>query len=366
MMASNKATICGKTSAESAIISANLPLDVNLNVKFDKIGNDEIEHEKGREYYCTCCGEHWSTQNNHFSKSMSPLYKANNGYVHICNQCRDKYYNNLVDLFNGNEEKALDRMCQIFDWLFHENPVGMSKKPSANRTRVSNFVNKLNLGQSIKYGNSYIDTIKNRYKDQKEDIINYIDDINGKTLKTKDSTIKFFGTGLGNDEDYQYLQNEYDDWTSRCECKSKTQELIFKNICFKELDILKARRKNEDTKDLDKTLQDYLDKAKLTPKQINSNVVDDSISFGQLIQKWEDEKPIPEPEDEFKDVDGIAQYIDVFFKGHLAKMMGLKNGLSNLYEKYMKKYTVEKPEYEGDEGNEALYDAIFGTDLKDE
>ena len=42
-----------------------------------------------------------------------------------------------------------------------------------------------------------------------------------------------------------------------------------------------------------------------------------------------------------------------------------KNGLSKFYTKDMKKYTVEKPEYEGDEDNEALFDAIFGGDISD-
>jgi hypothetical protein len=39
--------------------------------------------------------------------------------------------------------------------------------------------------------------------------------------------------------------------------------------------------------------------------------------------------------------------------------MGLKNGLSNLYNKYMKKYTVKKPEYSDEENGEVLFDAIF-------
>lgn len=47
-------------------------------------------------------------------------------------------------------------------------------------------------------------------------------------------------------------------------------------------------------------------------------------------------------------------------------MMNLKNGLSNLYDKFMSKYKVEKPEYDADEDNEALFDAIFGHDLEDE
>ena len=90
----------------------------------------------------------------------------------------------------------------------------------------------------------------------------------------------------------------------------------------------------------------------------------DAQTLGTLIQKWENEKPLPDIDPELQDVDRIGLYIDVFFKGHLAKMMGLKNGLSNLYNKFMKKYTVEKPEYKDDENNEALFDAIFGNDEK--
>ena len=53
--------------------------------------------------------------------------------------------------------------------------------------------------------------------------------------------------------------------------------------------------------------------------------------------------------------------MDIFYRGHLSKMMGLKNGLSNLYTKFMKKYTVNKPEYNDEENSEVLFDAIFGN-----
>ena len=46
-------------------------------------------------------------------------------------------------------------------------------------------------------------------------------------------------------------------------------------------------------------------------------------------------------------------------------MMGIKNSYSKMYEDEMAKYKVEKPEYEGDEDNEALFDAIFGGDISD-
>ena len=41
-------------------------------------------------------------------------------------------------------------------------------------------------------------------------------------------------------------------------------------------------------------------------------------------------------------------------------MMGIKNGYSDAYLNYMKKYTVTKPEYDEDEESDIIFDAIFG------
>jgi len=54
----------------------------------------------------------------------------------------------------------------------------------------------------------------------------------------------------------------------------------------------------------------------------------------------------------------------VFFKGHLSKMMGLKNAFSSMYDKFMKKYTVKKPEYDEDTDSEELFDKIFGNPVE--
>ena len=100
----------------------------------------------------------------------------------------------------------------------------------------------------------------------------------------------------------------------------------------------------------------------IKPSQSDGDGLTDTLTFGQLIAKWEEGKPIPEPEEEFKDVDKIGLYIDVFFKGHLAKMMEIKNGFSALYDKFIGKYTVNKPEYNGeDPTSESLFNKIFGN-----
>ena len=176
---------------------------------------------------------------------------------------------------------------------------------------------------------------------------------------------KRFGAGYSN-EDYIFLENEYQDWTTRYACENKAQELLFKRICFKELEINKAQKERKDTKDLDNTLQQLMASLSVKPSQSNSNALTEFQTFGQLIQKWEEEQPIPEPDEEFKDVDKIGLYIDVFFKGHLSKMMGLKNAFSALYEKFMAKYTVTKPQYEEDVDEEVLFDQIFGSAMEEE
>jgi len=182
--------------------------------------------------------------------------------------------------------------------------------------------------------------------------------LNQKTIK---AAKKRFGAGIYNNEQYMFLEQEYQDWTHRYSCENKSQELLFQRICCKELEINEAQRAGKDTKELDKTLQDLLGSANLKPSQNNSNALTEAKTFGQLIEKWENEKPIPEPDEEFKDVDRIGLYIDVFFKGHLSKMMGLKNGFSSLYEKFMRKYTVNKPEYDEDSDSEILFEQIFGS-----
>ena len=65
----------------------------------------------------------------------------------------------------------------------------------------------------------------------------------------------------------------------------------------------------------------------------------------------------------FKDVDGIKRFVDVYFKGHLAKAFGLKNGYSNLYDEEIDKYRVEKPKpVEGEVTSDDIYGTLFGVE----
>lgn len=87
----------------------------------------------------------------------------------------------------------------------------------------------------------------------------------------------------------------------------------------------------------------------------------ENTPFGVWVRKWENQRPIPEPDPELKDVDGIIRYISIWFLGHLCKMLGIKNAYCKLYEDELAKMRIERPEYEDDD-DETMFNNIFNSD----
>ena len=155
---------------------------------------------------------------------------------------------------------------------------------------------------------------------------------------------RFFGEGY-NEKDYIYLSYEYDDYCNRYEVDSKALENLIKEIVITQLEIRKKRSIGEKVDAQQKTLQDLLGSSNLKPVQETGANAVDQESFGTLIKKWENERPIPEPDEAWKDVDGIGKYVRTFFLGHLARLFGREgdNPYNDEYEHEIEKNTVRPP-----------------------
>lgn len=324
-------------------------------------------NDNSQGYRCTCCGKFYSSQIKNFSASSSPLYAGNNGYITVCRSCLEKYYKRLVEAFDGNEEKAIDRCCQVFDWYYSDEAAAMTKKLSADKTRIGLYPSKINMIQIREKGTTYLDTIAQR----NSAIIHSVNDlqyvpVNEDADETVDlaECLAFFGSGYTSEE-YTYLNEQYSDWTTRYECNSKAQEELFKNLSIQQLVVQRVQRNGtaKEVADAIKTLQDLLGTANIKPSQSNDNALAEQNTFGTLIKKWETEKPIPQASPEWEDVDGIKKYILVWFVGHLCKMFKIKNKYSDMYEREIAKYTVSPPNYEEEDGN---FDAVFGRGVDTE
>ena len=321
--------------------------------------------------HCMCCNNELNIKE--FYNSDSEFHRSV-GKIPYCKECIEKFYFDYLKKYKAMgyanpEKKSIERICMLLDVYYSDKIFDSAYNQldgNANATLIQLYMKHVKLYQYRT--KNYDTTITEKSKESKKSVSSLptCTDDDFKKSDEIEAAIKIFGSGF-EDDDYKYLYEQYTDWTARHECNTKSQEEVFKRLCFTQLELLKATRAGSDTDKLDATFLKQLDAAKLQPKQNSGDTVSDAQTFGTLIDKWENTRPIPEIDEELKDVDKIGLYIDVFFRGHLAKMMGLKNGMSNLYSKFMKKYTVEKPEYNDDEDNEALFDAIFGgSPMEDE
>jgi len=277
----------------------------------------------------------------------------------ICKQCLMRQVEQRkTDRDEPNETKesvqrVLMMMDRVYDDTFYEECVKGAKDEIKEKNRNSPFATYITALQSLPNwkGKTWKDS---DFGNSEENVNNEVNE-NSRIVK---AGRKRFGKNY-NPDDLYWLENEYSDWIARYSCESKAQENLFKILCQQELERENIRKNGGNTKDIDKSIQDTMNSLGIKPSQSNVEALADNACFGMLIDKWEQSKPIPEPEDEFKDPDKIGFLIDVFFKGHLSAMMGLKNAFSNTYHNFMKKYTVEKPEI-NEEEEEALFNQIFG------
>ena len=317
---------------------------------------------------CGKCGKTLSSRN--FYNNDSEIYRHNNGCINVCKDCIGElyeYYYRLYDSENQKDKdkvrkKAVERICMMFNYYYSDK---IFTNTINGRNAASNLMSAyIRQTRLVQYKEkSYDTTLQERMSHNQNAGITTVSEDDIETKPVPPEVIQRFGSGFEN-SDYVYLQEQYEDWTTRHECKTKVQEEIFKRLCFKQLEIHKATIAGADTKDLDKTFQQLLDTAKLQPKQNRSDVLSDAQCLGTLIDKWENTKPIPEPAPEWQDVDNIALTDDVFYRGHLAKSLGIKGGYSKLYDDYMKQFTVDKPQYNGEEDTDVIFDAVFGKSEK--
>lgn len=289
---------------------------------------------------CTCCGK--DKRLNDFYSSNSPFY-ITDGKLPMCKECIWDYVDAKNYLYDLDRIKSVLRMMdRPFIKTLWDSSISESENSLKKNDAFKLYIKNLAMHQYKDLNYSHSDSIsvlsldKNETNDEYEEINFNQEDVN--------QWMAFFGKGF-TIEDYLWLNEEYQDFLNKYECDSKGMELLIKQIVLQELDIEKRRAKGEKVDAQLKTLQDLLGSSNLKPVQETGANSVEHETFGTLIKKWENEHPIPEPDEKWKDVDGILKYITVFFTGHLARMLGKLDGdLKDEYEKEMKKFTVEEPE----------------------
>ena len=188
----------------------------------------------------------------------------------------------------------------------------------------------------------------------------YVEDVeDDEDRSLTDNLFYFWGPGFTADE-YLTMQEEYEDYMTRYIIDGKAREELVKDGC--RVSTLKTRALKEGDIDLYNKLSDQwkkmMDAAELSPRAEKNAARQAEIPLGQMIQRFENEKPIPKADPEWEDVDGIMKLIVVYFIGHLCAMLGIKQPYAKYYQQEMDKYRAFIPEYEESDDDE-IFDAIL-------
>lgn len=313
---------------------------------------------------CRKCGKGYGRLKGNFPVSYGYLYKGQ-GYMPYCRDCVDEMYDAYMAVCK-DQKTATRQMCRKLDLYWNEDAYEYASLRAANRTMMTAYIARINMVNCA--GKSYDDTLI------EEDSLWTFDTIKTKVIYQAESSEEieidpaladFWGSDFAPDF-IQKLDKRYRDWTEGQDDLDKGSISLFKQICILEETIARDAAAGKPVDKNMNTLNTLLGSLNLKPVQKKDdpsvgNI--DNSPMGVWIRRFENERPIPEPDPELRDVDKIIHYIQVFFLGHLAKMLGKTNVYSKMYEDEIARLRVEDPGLSGEyEDDEDFFEARFAPE----
>lgn len=325
----------------------------------------------GEGAVCTRCGTRYPKRKGNFAVSYAALYRGI-GTLSVCKNCVDAMYTQYFQQARKPED-AIRQVCRKLDLYYDEAIYQSVIAKSVPRTLIDQYIGKLN--QQRYMGMSYDDTLIRENTMWQFGIVEAeqepvgLDDIEPIVEETPEpepeddpvevdpALVAFWGDGF-EPSAYETLQKRYEEWRGDGEFDIAT-EMLVKQICLTELDIAKDRADGRSPEKDIQILNSLMGSANLKPAQ--QQKADEAqaladVPLGVWLYKYENERPLPEVDEELKDVNHVRKYVFTWM-GHLCKMLDIKNEYSDLYDEAMEKYSVQKPEYESDEYDDILADS---------
>lgn len=329
---------------------------------------------------CRMCGTAYGKLNGYFYRCYNQVNKGN-GYLPVCKSCVDNLYEDFLRECR-DPRIACHQICRKFNIYWNEDIYDGVVLGASTRSVVAGYLTRANV---IKYRNkSYEDYMKeigmmwdipgdNNFKDSlisstkdgksadESEVINKVPD---DEIEVADEIRIEWGPGYTNKQ-YIELEERRKYWVADLKKRNiDTDDInvssLLRQIVATEIDINYGRANGLDVDKKVNTLNTLVGNAILKPSQKKSDadMSLENVPLGVWINKFENERPLPEDENESV----LRKFVHTWMFGHLAKMVGLRNSYTQLYEDAMEELRVEKPEY-ADEDDDAVITAAFGEDV---
>lgn len=280
-------------------------------------GGEEVSHA-----YCRKCTS---------VKAINQFYTAcdklldQNGVMSICKKCISELYEGIY-LSEKNVQKTILRLCRILNVRYDEGAVEltlshlntlMEKKENPEYTPVFGIYRlKLSNTQSTEIGKR--DTTEDltfREPSAPLEIKEYSPE------EISQDVIDFWGEGYSLEE-YEWLERTLDSWKKTHKSDTRAEEVLLREIVFKEFGIKNARREGRSESSLVKEFESLIKTAAIDPNKTslaNSGKAMDTFSdFIKMIENNEVAEIWDNP-DLYKDFFGTEKYYENYV------LRGLKN-----------------------------------------
>ena len=303
---------------------------------------------------CTRCGQAYGSWRSNFPVTYASQYKGV-GHLTVCKSCVDSIFESFLEEC-GDQSLAARQTCRKLDLYWNEHVFKLVLQKNSNRTLMAQYIQKTNSNAYV--GKCYDDTL---IEEGSMWSFGGTPDPN-----ISDEVVKFWGPGYTSDM-YNQLEQRRDYWMSKLPDDFDMDigtEAIIRQICSLELDIIRDRAAGRSIEKSVSALNNLLGSMNLKPVQKKQEDTDASLAntpMGVWLYRYEKKRPLPEIDDDLKDVNKIRRYVFTWL-GHVCKMLGIKNAYAKLYEDEVNRLRVEHPEYDGEDDETFLMDLMTDGD----
>lgn len=267
---------------------------------------------EGKKFICNKCQRALAVESNYYKLKdntlcLYPIYP-------VCKKCLKEQYEKLR--FEHGDKNGLKIILRKLDRPYLEDIVNRAIERDNNDIlgHCIKILNGLSQYTSMTYDDS--DFIKSQalvvdvagVKSQVEEF-------------SEDEWARWSGYGL-QPEEMLSCNLFYNDIVKQYEFDSLNEKISVEQLAVSNVQLKKAFKDNDANavERLRKTISSIEGDLNIQGKQKQASM--DKETFGNFIRKIENEEPIPEPKEEFKDVDGIWKLIKRYILGYLAVAMG--------------------------------------------
>lgn len=264
---------------------------------------------KTSTFVCSCCGKSFTKQNNNFMQTNSPLFANNSGFLPYCKSCCEKFYEQLLAVYDGEPKKAIKECCRTFGWYWSETIYAGSLKNVGTNTPLVSYYLQVGGNNGAPAGYTFLNTLS-------EDNVRVINEDIDEMPEVRTATVqqmKMWGTAY-EVEEYKTLDYYYDDLTSEFKASDPVQEKLIRDLCVQRL-LQDRALKRGDFDTYDKASKLYHSTLKAGNLEVRSKDDEDpNASYGNMIKTMENFSPAEYYKDKklFKDYDGIKDYFERF------------------------------------------------------